>query len=107
MWGFLLRLAWFPEGSGATVEAAKSRDGVCPRDGRQGTNARSPNYRGSHHAFSRRQRSSFSPSLVQGWLAKSPVLPPNESAMVFCDPGFDSTRVRCVRFDRATPWSSI
>src|SRR5438552_17950511 len=107
MWGFLLRLAWFPERSGASIAVAKSRDGVRPRDDRQGTDARSPYYRGPHHAFSRRPRPSFSPSLVQGWLAESSVLPSDESTMVFCGPGSDSARVWCVRFDRTTPWSSL
>src|SRR5438874_1006530 len=107
MWGFLLRLAWFPERSGASIAVAKSRDGVRPRDDRQGTDARSPHYRGPHHAFSRRPRPSFSPSLVQGWLAESSVLPSDESTMVFWNPGSDSARVRCIGFDRATSWSNL
>src|SRR5260370_42408096 len=107
MWGFLLRSPRFPEGRGASIELAKAWNGVWPRDGCQGTDAWPPHHGSPHHAFSRWPRPFFSRSLVQGWLAESPLLPSNESAMVFCDPGFVSARVRCVRFDRATPWSSL
>ncbi len=85
--GDLLRPPRFPEGSGASIAAAKSRDGVCPRDDRQGTDARSPHYRGSHHAFSPRPRPGSAPSLVPGWLEESSLLPSNESRCFFGIPG--------------------
>src|SRR5260370_4749817 len=107
MWGFLLRSPRFPEGRGASIELAKPWNGVCPRDGCQGTDAWPPHHGSPHHAFSRRPGPSSSSSLEQGWLEESSVLPSNESPMVFSDPGADSAGLWCDRFVRATPRSNL
>src|SRR4029450_828012 len=103
----LLRPPRVPERSGKEIAAAKSRAGVCPRDDRQGTDARSPHYRGPRYTFSRRPRPGFAPSLAPGWLEESPVLPSNESTVVFWNPGPDFAGRWLDRFSGATHRSDL
>ena len=50
-WRFLLRASWFSERSDPRTGAAKSWNGVCPRDGDQGGDARSSHHRGADDAI--------------------------------------------------------